>query len=199
MLAPGVHRSYSIPYLARNADISAVSASVRPSSGILMMPMAHLPRAADRFEQELEDLDVAPRFVERRAPRIQAVASKQKRMSGLERAQRFADLARQPRHVLVVVDDRDPLPMHVRRDALKPFQHLVSLYGNACDVTVRGLHIRSDRAPNRVRVQDGACAADPGNFHVEQRFGGRLAAAPPDDRSFPIALEDVVELEPILR
>ena len=76
-------------------------------------PKAVAPVLSRAIGQEFEDLDGTPRFLERRAPRIQPVTAQQEGVGVVESGQRLADLTRQPRHVLVVVDDRDPLAMLV--------------------------------------------------------------------------------------
>src|SRR6202163_1798942 len=82
---PLVHRSKSMPRSARYAAIDATSSSVRLSSGILTSAMMfllihHRTPAANRFEQELEDLDVALGISERIAPCVQTVAPQHERV-----------------------------------------------------------------------------------------------------------------------
>src|SRR5437868_8679719 len=132
--------------------MSAVSRSVRSSSGILTNAITHLPRAADRFEQELENLDVAASVVQGRAPGVQAVPAEEERMGVAKSSQGLLDSAREPPHILVVLDDRNPLPMRVRCHAFEAFQHLIAVDRYAA---LRRVDIRQDRAPNRMRVQHG--------------------------------------------
>ena len=68
-------------------------------------------------------------------------------------AERVPHACRKARHVLIVLENRNPLPMFVRRDAVETLQHLVALDGSPPSSQCAS---DSDRAPDRVRVQDRA-------------------------------------------
>src|SRR4029450_7788305 len=98
------------------------SSMLRFSSGILTTAMAspcplpdyplsitNFPASSDRLEQEFENLDVPVRVSQRLPPGIQAVAMQQERVRRGIAVERAAHFRREPRHVLIVRDDRDPL------------------------------------------------------------------------------------------
>ena len=64
-------------------------------------------------------------------------------------------LGRERFHILAVFNDRQPLAMLVRADAIQAFQHLVALDEESA---LGHMIIRENRAPNRVRMQHGAGA-----------------------------------------
>ena len=81
--------------------------------------------------------------------------------------ERRAHLTGKPLHFLVVLEDRNPLALLVRRDAVKTLQHLV-----AFDDETSGCHVTvgEKSAPDRMCVQHGASAASSHDLDVEQCF-----------------------------
>ena len=73
--------------------------------------------------------------------------------------QRFRNAPRQFDHVLRIVQDRQPLAMSVRSNAIQPFQHFVAFQ---CDAATPSVCAGKQRTPNRVGVQNcrGISAAD---------------------------------------
>ena len=108
------------------------------------------------------------------APSVQPVLPQQKGVRRGKPLERRLDQMREALHVLVVLQNRQPLGVLVRRHALEPLQHLVAGDGQP---SLGRMHVREDRAPDRMRMQNrrGAPAACDG--HVQQRFG-RGSAGP---------------------
>src|SRR6186713_2817492 len=96
----------------------------RSSSGMVTMAMTGPP--ADGFEQELENLDVPFGVRNGRAPGVETVAAQQKTVRIGPARQEVACLSRQPRHVLIVFENRQPFPMRVGANASQSLQHLVA-------------------------------------------------------------------------
>src|SRR4051812_4045370 len=124
-----------MPRARRYAFMSARSVMERFSSGILIKAIASSSRssrcgwsgpqfASNRFEQELQNLHVALRLFKRFTPRVKPVAAKKQRVRPGIRVERRRDLAPEARHVLVIPENGNPLAMLVRRDAVKPLEHL---------------------------------------------------------------------------
>ena len=66
-------------------------------------------------------------FADRLAPRVEPVAGDQERVRGRIRLEDVPHLRRHRRHVLIVVDDRNPFAMLVRPHALEALQHFEAL------------------------------------------------------------------------
>ena len=79
----------------------------------------------------------------------------------------LSNLSCQTCHVLVVLDNWNPLSMLVGCDALEALQHFVPFDGEALP---RGMPIREKRAPHRVGVEHCPGAASTDDFHVEPGF-----------------------------
>src|SRR5918996_4802494 len=107
-----------MPRAARNAVTIEVSASVVFSAGIFTVAMAAptLSSAQD-LEEKLHDLHVANGLLESVAPSVQPMAAKEEGMTRRLSRQDFADGDGQRVHVLVVLDDRNPLAVRVRGHA----------------------------------------------------------------------------------
>src|SRR5215510_3508734 len=88
--------------------------------------------------------------------------------------ERLADDAREPHHVLVVLDDRNPFAMLVCLDPAQPFEHLEA--GDRETVTLCR-RAGENRSPNRMRVEHGTGISTPNDLDVQQRLGGRFADA----------------------
>ena len=86
--------------------------------------MHGLTRREIRLEG-IDDLDVAHRLRQRLAPSVHSVATEKECMRGRMIGERRSNDLGQALHVLVVFEDRDPLPVLVRRHALESLQHLV--------------------------------------------------------------------------
>ena len=65
------------------------------------------------------------------APSVQPVTPEQEAMTRRVLTQHALHLDGEPVHVLVVVEDRQPLPVLVRRDTFEPLEHLEALNGEA--------------------------------------------------------------------
>ena len=85
----------------------------------------------------------------------------------------------QPDHVLVVLEDGNPLAVLVGRDARQPLQHLVAL---DLDAAARREAVRQQRAPDRVRVHDRRRRPRRDDAQVQQRLRRRRADAPSRSR-----------------
>src|SRR5262249_14933633 len=103
--------------------------STRPwrTSCASLTDAARRQRAAHGLEQKLENLNMALRVRERVAPSVQPMAPQQECMRAVELRQDLAYAFSQPDHVLIVVDDWNPLGVLVRRHASEPLEHLVPL------------------------------------------------------------------------
>src|SRR5262245_51181959 len=115
-----------MPWDARNARTFSVPEIVRFSVGMLTTAMIDLLFSSHRLEQELEDLDVTFRLAHVPAPGIEAVTLEQERVRLWMAPQHRPDFLREPRHVLIVGDNRNPLAVLVRLHAVEAFQHLVA-------------------------------------------------------------------------
>src|SRR6478672_2759802 len=173
--------------------------TVRPSAGIFTSAIRHLQlvdiRSTERLEQDFQDLDVPFRIAERRAPSVEAMTTKQDRMGRFVLNEDILQDTREPRHILIVLENRNPLPMLVRGHAVKALQHLVSADADAAS---GGVHIGEDGAPDRVRVEDRAGPPDPRDREVEERFGRRAIPRSLDDVPVRTDSQDVVRTEDTL-
>src|ERR1043165_8095879 len=136
-----------MPCEARNAATASSPSMTRDSAGIFTEAILH----PNRFEQELENLDVAFGFVECFSPRVHSVAAEQHRVRLRMALERISPPSCEPRHVLRVGQNRNPLAVLVRCHAREPLEHLVArnLESGAVDVP-----LRKNRAPNGMCVQD---------------------------------------------
>ena len=91
--------------------------------------------------------------------------AQEKRMAGRVFREHLPDTPGEARHVLVVLEDRNPLPMLMRGDAFEALQHLVARDG---EPTRGRVPFRQHGAPDRVRVQHGTGAARTGDLDVQQ-------------------------------
>ena len=89
-------------------------------------------------------------------------------------AERLGDAAREPRHVLIVFENGNPLAVLVRRDTFKPLEHFIPLYAQTTFGRVR---VGKNIAPYRMGVQHRAGSAKADDRKVQQGFSGRLASA----------------------
>ena len=116
------------------------------------------------------------------------MAAQQERVRLGEPVERLADALREPRHVLIVGQNRNPFAVIVRPDAVQPFEHLVAFDREAARGRVK---IGEHGGPHRMGVQHRARPSAPGDLDVQQRFGGRFARCPPDRGAELVALQDV--------
>ena len=65
--------------------------------------------SGNSLEQELDDFNVPHGLRKRIAPSVQPVASEEEGVARRMAGQGFPDLAGQPNHVLIVLEDGDPL------------------------------------------------------------------------------------------
>ena len=105
-------------------------------------------------------------------PCVQPVLPQQKGVRCWRPLERRLDQMREALHVLVVLQNRQPFGVLVRRHALEPFEHLVTGDRQA---TICRVHVRQDRAPDGMRVQYRPGAADACHGNVQQRLGRRPA------------------------
>src|SRR5438309_531640 len=82
------------------------------------------------------------------------------------------DVLSQRGHVLRVLDNRQPRAMLMSLDALESFQHLVTFDRQS---TCGCIYIGKYRTPDRMRVQNGACASFPHYTNVQRTLVRRLA------------------------
>src|ERR1051325_5962172 len=155
-----------MPWSARNAVTSSASAIARPSSGMLISAMLS---PADGLEEELENLDVPLRFVQVPPPSVQPVPPQEKGVSARMGAQPGFHGLREVVHILIVVDDGNPLAVGVGLNAVQTLQHLEAVNG---ETALPRVPLRQDGAPHRMGMEHGArtpCARDQ---KVQERFGG---------------------------
>src|SRR5437660_11105223 len=127
-----------MPHVARRSAIASLSLIVSPTSGILttatgqapltFATLRHQPRTPDRFEQELQDLNVPLCLRQVVAPSVKPMASQKKPVRSAVLLQNLTDVVSQGRHVLRVFDNRQPFAMLVCLYTFEAFQHFV-----ACD------------------------------------------------------------------
>src|ERR1700733_794291 len=218
MSGPWLHRSKSMPCLARYAVTDSSSVSVWFSSGILTSAMMLLPvhnrtPAANRFEQELEDLDVALGVSEGIAPRVQTMAPQHERVGISGPVERLGHAFGEPGHVLIVLDDGNPLAVLMRPHVLEALEHLVAFDAQP---PIGRVEVGEHGGPDRMSMQHGAGPAKSRDLDVQQRLGGRSpspgafvlrASAPgvstpgisaPDEGTALVALEDITSTELVL-
>src|SRR5262245_31214788 len=110
-------------------------------------------------------------------------------MRGGMRVQDAVDDGCEAGNILVVFDDRHPLAMLVRPNALEPFEHLEPLDR---DPAVIAVHVGPERAGYRMRMEHRSGTACPDDLDVQQRFSGR-ARDPGSDRFAPfVHFEDLI-------
>ena len=95
-------------------------------------------------------------------------------------------------HVLAVLDNRDPFPMLVCRDAVQPFQHLVAFDEKPA---LAHVIVRKNRAPHRMCVENRAGTPAVDDRRMQQRFGGRLSRIRRQDAAVAVDFENVLRLE----
>src|SRR5438132_9788388 len=106
------------------------------------------------------------------APGIKSVSPQQEPMSVSVVLEQLADILRQRGHILRVLDNRQPRAMLVSLDALESFQHLVTFDRES---TWGCIDIGKYRTPDRMGVQNGACASFPHYTNVQRTLVRRLA------------------------
>src|SRR4029453_11959637 len=128
----GSNRSYSISRDARKAVMPSASSMVRCSSGILTLAICrasyleplNLFRPRYCLEQKLENFDVTFGLIERLAPCVEPMPAQEKRVRVAKLIERRAAPPCEARHVLIVLDDRNPLAMLVRSHTVQSLEHL---------------------------------------------------------------------------
>jgi hypothetical protein len=144
--------------------------------------------ATNGLEQELQNFYMSFGFSQRLAPGIESVPPQEEGARIGAPGQRRFDCPRQPGHVLIVLENRDPLAVLVAGDAAQPFEHLIPVDAEAAG---GGVEIREQRAPHGVRVQNRAGAAKPRDRQVQARFRRGRAASPSDDRTLQVDRHDI--------
>src|SRR5262245_59018139 len=124
-----------MPWLARNDVTSVGSVIVRCSSGMRIRLMTF----PYHLKQEFQCLHVSFCIGQRASPCVEPVPAQEKPVDGRVVAEQVPHYAPKARHVLIVLDDRHPLAMGVRGDAIQSLQHLQVLDG---DTTSRGMTLR---------------------------------------------------------
>ena len=102
------------------------------------------------------------------APGVQAVLSQKKGVRGWKSLERLRHLTSEALHILVVFQNRQPLGVLVRGHTFEALEHLVAGDGQT---PVRRMHIRQDRAPDRMCMQNRPGVADPRNRDMQERLG----------------------------
>ena len=113
------------------------------------------------------------------SPSIEAVPAEQEGMCFRMPVERLPNLGREARHVLIILQDRNPFSVRMRYDAVKALQHLVPL-----DLEAPGcrVSIGEGGAPQGVRMQHGAGLSAPRDLDVKQGFRRRAHAGAPKRR-----------------
>ena len=159
---------------------------------------------SDRLEQKLQNLDMALGLGQCIAPRVQPVAAQQERVRSGLLVERLADALRKPRHVLIVLDDRNPLAVLVRSDAAEPLEHLVAFDREAArarvpsDRTVRPHRVgvqRRHRPPARRAISTCNSVSAEGLPEELADARGRACGLSADGHAVLVALQDVAPRE----
>src|SRR5581483_10021858 len=95
-------------------------------------------------------------------------------------------------HILSVFDNRNPFAMLMSRNAVQALQHLVAFDK---EPALPHVIVRQNRAPYRVRVQDGAGPPAADNGRVQKSLGGWFSGVGIEDTSLGIDFQYVFELE----
>jgi len=101
-------------------------------------------------------------------PGVQAVLPQHEGMRRRKSLQRGLDRTAEAFHVLVVFQNRHPLGVLMCLHAFESLEHLIA---RERQTLMRRVQIRENRAPNGVRMQNCAGAADPGHREVQERLG----------------------------
>src|SRR5215471_7379413 len=104
-------------------------------------------------------------------PGVKPMATQEKTVNGRVLAQRRLNDSSQSGHVLIVLDNRQPLAVAVRFDSFKSLQHLVAFYPKP-GICVT---IRNNNAPYRMCMQYGASMLHICQEQVQCGFSGRTA------------------------
>ena len=99
---------------------------------------------------------------------------------------------RDSRHVLMIVEHRDPFAVLVRRDALEPLEHLVAFDREPAGVSKS---LGQNRAPDRMRVQYGASGARPHDLDMQLGLSGGLPAAASSHHAAIVDFEELIRRE----
>ena len=102
------------------------------------------------------------------APGVQPVLPQQKGVRCWKSLERPLHLTGEALHILVVFQNRQPLGVLVRSHAFEPLEHLVAGDGQT---PLPRMHIRQDRAPDRMCMQNRPGLADARQSDVQERFG----------------------------
>src|SRR6187399_2991387 len=108
-----------MPYDPRNARTSSAPSTTRDSAGILTTAIGLPLSRPDYFEQEFQDFNVPLCLGNCPSPRVQAVTAEEYCVRRAVPGKRAAQAGRQSPHVLIVRQNRHPLLMIVRRDAVE--------------------------------------------------------------------------------
>src|SRR5258705_13973017 len=90
------------------------------------------------------------------SPCIEPVTTKEKSMRIRILSKRFVDCIRERRHVLRIVDDRNPFSMQMCADAMKSLQHFIPF---DCHAAFEEMKIEKNSGPNVVRMNHRARAS----------------------------------------
>src|SRR2546421_485791 len=106
------------------------------------------------------------------SPCIESVTTKEKSMSVRMFGKHLVESLRERRHVLRIVDDRNPFSMLMCTDAAKSFQHFISFDRHAA---FEDMHVRKNSGPDGMRMNH---SARPSRFYdrdMQRTLVGRLA------------------------
>src|SRR5260370_27818946 len=131
--------------------------------------------ANQHFHQALQDFNMALGFLQARTPSIKPMLLQKESMGDRNFAQHSRDALPQFKHVLRILQNRQPLAVIMGTNAFQSFEHFVSFQ---CDSALGCMRTRKHGAPNRMSVQDrvGIHAAHDGE--MQQGFRSRPATAP---------------------
>src|SRR6266404_281642 len=106
------------------------------------------------------------------SPRIEPVTTEQTRMSLRILGKHLVESIRERRHVLRIIDDRNPFSMQMCTDVVKSFQHFISLDRHAA---FEGMHVRKDSGPNGMRMNHRARPSRLYDRNMQRTLVGRFA------------------------
>src|SRR6267154_6511279 len=129
-----------MPIPARKSRTSSCSRSERFSSGIRSTATAINSQvqsaqessalcgtgANQHFHQEFQNFNMTLGFLQARTPSIKPMLLQKKTMNAGVRLKRFRNAVAQFDHVLRVLENRQPLAVFMRSNALQPLEHFVS-------------------------------------------------------------------------
>lgn len=102
------------------------------------------------------------------APSVQPVLPQQKGVHRWKSLERLLHLTSEALHILVVFQNRQPLGVLVGGHAFEALEHLVAGDGQT---PLPRMHVRQDRAPDRMCMQNRPGVADARHRDVQERLG----------------------------